>query len=135
MRKVVDEVDFVNHFLKGKLKLYEIRQKELDETVLINGITIQGLFDLFYYFQNQEDSSGEEKDFDETILEVNTCWYGYKSFNHWYKSHKENQEDNLMFKGIETLEDLEKRFSVCVMYEPRNSEFREAGGFIISYEM
>lgn len=136
MRKVVDEVDFVNHFIKGKVKLYEMRQKELDETVLINDITVQGMFDLFFYFQNQEDSSGKEFDFDEKILEVKTGWYGYKSFKDWYKLNRyfHDGSENLMFEGIETLEDLEKRFEVVVMYEPRDSEFREAGGFIIAYE-
>ncbi len=42
--------------------------------------------------------------------------------------------ENLMFEGIETLEDLEERFTVIVQYEPRDSEFPEAEGFIIAYE-
>ena len=136
MRKVVDEVDFVSHFIKGKTKLYEMRQKELDETVLINDITVQGMFNLFFYFQGQEDSSGKEFDFDEKILEVKTGWYGYKSFIHWYGLHKylHDGSENLMFEGIETLEDLEERFEVVVQYEPRDSEFPEAEGFIIAYE-
>ncbi len=136
MRKVVDEVDFVSHFIKGKVKLYEMRQKELDETVLVNGITVQGLFNLFFYFQGQEDSSGKEFDFDEKILEVRTDWYGYKSFNDWYKKNKYlyGGVENLMFEEIETLEDLEERFTVIVQYEPRDSEFPEAEGFIIAYE-
>ena len=103
MRQTIGNDDFVSQFSKGK---------NIYDDILVNNITFKGMYQLFNYFEAQEESSGIEKELEEVIGEVQNHWFQYKSFEEWFGFYFETH----MSTNIKTVEDLAKSYEMIQLY-------------------
>jgi hypothetical protein len=108
MKKTIGNDDFVHHFAR-------YRTKDSDDyysDILINNITYKGMYELFNKFEKEEESRGEERELEDVANEIESCWFQYESFNHWFEMYDQTN----MSTNIKTVEDLEKAYEMVQLY-------------------
>tara|TARA_B100001179_G_C18591852_1_gene405088 strand:- start:1372 stop:1731 length:360 start_codon:yes stop_codon:yes gene_type:complete len=112
MRQTIGNDDFVSRFSKGK---------NIYDDILVNNITFKGMYELFNYFESQEESSEIERELEDVINEVQTHWFQYKSFEEWFGFYYETH----MSTNIKTVEDLAKSYEMIQLYSYDNPSKKE----------
>ena len=71
-----------------------------------------GLYELFNKFEEEEESTGKEREFEDVVNEIEVCWFQYESFEHWFEMYDQTN----MSTNIKTVEDLEKAYEMVKLY-------------------